>query len=74
MKKEEEFTDDFLDLITNGQELQSFLEVIQKRGIEKLLEAELDGHLDYENTKNQIIQMLEMGISQKRLNPLLENR
>lgn len=48
MKKEEEFTDGFLDLITNGQELQSFLEVIQKRGIEKLLEAELDGHLDYE--------------------------
>ena len=48
MKKQELLTDDFLSQFTNGQELNDFLGDLQKRGIEKLLEGELDGHLDYE--------------------------
>jgi transposase-like protein len=48
MKKQELITDEFLSQFSNGQELNNFLEQIQKRGIERLLEGELDGHLDYE--------------------------
>ena len=48
MKKEDLFNDDFLKQFKTGDELTSFLKEIQKRGIEKMLEGELDGHLDYE--------------------------
>lgn len=41
-------TDEFLSRFTNGDELFDFLGQVQKRGIEKLLEAELDVHLDYQ--------------------------
>src|SRR5690606_25953463 len=52
MKKEDFLNDDFLKQFKTGEELSSFLKSIQKRGIEKMLEGELDAHLDYE--KNQI--------------------
>ncbi len=48
MKKEELFNDDFLKQFKTGDELNGFLKELQKRGIEKMLEGELDGHLDYE--------------------------
>ncbi|MFH6602302.1 IS256 family transposase [Maribacter algicola] len=48
MKKEELFHDDFLKQFKSGDELNGFLKELQKRGIEKMLEGELDGHLDYE--------------------------
>lgn len=48
MKKEELFNDDFLKQFKTGDELNGFLRELQKRGIEKMLEGELDGHLDYE--------------------------
>ena len=48
MKKEELFNDDFLKQFKSGDELNGFLKELQKRGIEKMLEGELDGHLDYE--------------------------
>lgn len=48
MKKEEFFNDDFLKQFKSGDELNGFLKELQKRGIEKMLEGELDGHLDYE--------------------------
>ena len=48
MKKEELFTDEFLKQFKTGDELSSFLKQIQKRGIEMMLEGELDAHLDYE--------------------------
>lgn len=51
MNKEDLFTDDFLKQFKTGDELTGFLKEIQKRGIEKMLEGELDGHLGYE--KNQ---------------------
>lgn len=47
MKKQELLTDEFLSQFTDGKELNDFLGQIQKRGIERLLEGELDGHLDY---------------------------
>jgi transposase-like protein len=48
MKKEELFNDDFLKQFKTGDELNIFLKELQKRGIEKMIEGELDGHLDYE--------------------------
>lgn len=48
MKKEDLLGDDFLKLFNSGEELNGFLKQIQKRGIEKMLEGELDGHLGYE--------------------------
>jgi transposase-like protein len=47
MKKEELLNDDFLKQFKNAEELESFLSILHKRGIEKMLEGELDAHLDY---------------------------
>jgi putative transposase len=48
MKKEDLLSDDFLKQFKSGEELNDFLKQIQKRGIEKMLEGELDSHLGYE--------------------------
>ena len=47
MKKEDLLNDDFLDQFESGDELNDFLKQVQTRGIEKMLEGELDGHLGY---------------------------
>jgi putative transposase len=52
MKKEELLNSDFFKQFKTGEELNDFLNQIQKRGVEQLLEGELDAHLGYE--KNQI--------------------
>jgi transposase-like protein len=55
MKAEDFISDDFLKQFKSGKELNDFLALIQKRGIEKMLEGELDGHLGYgknEQTNN----------------------
>lgn len=48
MNKDDLLSDEFLKQFKTGEELSSFLKSIQKRGIEKMLEVELDAHLDYE--------------------------
>jgi len=48
MKKEDLLSDDFLKQFKSGVELNDFLKQIQKRGIEKMLEGELDSHLGYD--------------------------
>ena len=48
MKKEDLLNDDFLKQFKTGEELNDFLKQIQKRGIEKMLEGELDDHLGYD--------------------------
>ena len=48
MKKEVLFADDFLKQFKTGEELTVFLKQLQKRGIEQMLEGELDAHLDYD--------------------------
>ena len=47
MKNDDLISDDFLKQFKTHEELTGFLKQIQKRGIEKMLEGELDGHLDY---------------------------
>jgi transposase-like protein len=51
MKKEDLLNDDFLKQFSTGSELTDFLKQIQKRGIEKILEGELDDHLGYDKNK-----------------------
>jgi transposase-like protein len=48
MKKEDAFSAEFLKQFKTGDELNTFLNTIRKRGIEQLLEGELDDHLGYE--------------------------
>ncbi len=48
MNKEELLSSDFFKQFKTDEELTSFLGELQKRGIEALLEGELDAHLDYE--------------------------
>jgi len=48
MKPEDLLNDkDFLKQFKTGSELTSFIEQLYKRGVEKILEGELDAHLDY---------------------------
>jgi putative transposase len=48
MKKEDLLNEDFLKQFKNGDELNAFIQQLKKRGIEQLLEGELDAHLGYE--------------------------
>ena len=47
MKKEDLLKSEFLKQFRSGQELNNFLDQLQKRGIEQLLEGEMDDHLGY---------------------------
>lgn len=47
MKKEDVLNSEFLKQFRSGEELNSFLQQLQKRGIEQLLEGEMDDHLGY---------------------------
>lgn len=48
MKKDEVLSSEFLKQFKTGDELNSFLQQLQKRGVEQLLECEMDAHLGYE--------------------------
>ena len=48
MNPEKVFNDEFFKQFKSGEELTNFLTALQKRGIEKMLEGELDVHLDYD--------------------------
>ena len=60
MEQNKDLIDAFLKQLKTAEELNNFLAQVQKRGIEKILEAELDGHLGYpknekagaDNTRN----------------------
>lgn len=48
MKKNDVLNSEFLKQFKTGEELNSFLQELQKRGVEQLLEGEMDAHLGYE--------------------------
>lgn len=48
MNKEELLKSNFLKQFKTGEELNDFLHSLQKRGVEQLLEGELDAHLGYD--------------------------
>ncbi len=47
MKAEEFLEGDFLKQFKDGREFMSFMDQLYKRGVEKMLEGELDSHLGY---------------------------
>jgi putative transposase len=48
MKPEEFLNDAFLKQFKDGKEFMTFMDQIYKRGVEKMLEGELDAHLGYQ--------------------------
>ncbi len=67
MKKEDFLNDEFLKQFKTGEELTSFLKTIQKRGVEKILEGELDAHLDYEKHQKSTNPNSRNGYSLKKI-------
>jgi transposase-like protein len=67
MHKEDFLSSDFLSQFKTGEELSGFLKEIQKRGIEKILEAELDAHLDYVRHEKTVNGNARNGTSRKLL-------
>jgi len=67
MNKEDLFNDEFLKQFKTGDELNGFLKELQKRGIEKMLEGELDGHLDYEQHERSSNSNTRNGYSNKKV-------
>ncbi|HEX5742440.1 MAG TPA: hypothetical protein VFY09_00905, partial [Flavobacteriaceae bacterium] len=67
MKKDELLTDEFLKQFKTGEELYGFLAQLQKRGLEKMLEGELDAHLGYEKHEKSSIPVVHNGFSNKKI-------
>ncbi|MBJ2355637.1 transposase, partial [Sphaerochaeta sp. S2] len=67
MKKEDLLSNDFLKQFTSGEELNDFLKQIQKRGIEKILEGELDSHLGYDKHQKSDNSNARNGFTEKKL-------
>ena len=67
MKKEDLFSDEFLKQFKSGDELNGFLKQLQKRGIEKMLEGELDGHLGYDKNHKSDNPNTRNGFGQKKV-------
>jgi transposase-like protein len=67
MKKEDVFSEDFLKQFKTGEDLFSFLSQLQKRGVEAILEGELDNHLGYDKHQNSNSENSRNGHSKKKL-------
>jgi putative transposase len=67
MKKEDALSEGFLKQFKNGEELYSFLSQLQKRGVEAILEGEMDNHLGYEKHGESTGENARNGYGKKRL-------
>lgn len=67
MQTEELFNDDFFKQFKTGKELSDFLGQLQKRGIEKMLEGELDGHLGYDRHEQTHLSNARNGYGKKKI-------
>ena len=61
--------DAFLKQFKTGEELNSFLGELQKRGIEKIFEGELDAHVGYEKHEKSLDTNTRNGYSNKKIKP-----
>ena len=71
MKPEDLLNEEFLQQFKSGSELTNFLEELHKRGIEKILEGELDAHLEYKKHQKSKSTNLRNGYSKKKLKTTL---
>jgi putative transposase len=67
MDNEQQLTDAFLKQLKTGDQLNSFLAQLQKRGIEKILEGELDAHLGYGKHEKTTAANARNGTSSKQV-------
>ena len=67
MKPKDLLNDEFLKQFKTGEELNDFLKQVQKRGIEKMLEGELDGHLGYDMHQESTSKNARNGYSRKKI-------
>lgn len=67
MKKEDAFSEEFLKQFKNGEDLFTFLGQLQKRGVEAILEGEMDSHLGYEKHQESEGENTRNGHSRKKL-------
>lgn len=67
MKKEDVLSEEFLKQFKTGEELYSFLAQIQKRGVEQILEGELDSHLGYDKHQTSAGENTRNGHSKKKI-------
>ena len=67
MDNEQQLTDAFLKQLKTGDQLNSFLAQLQKRGIEKILEGELDAHLGYDKHEKNTSSNARNGTSSKQV-------
>ena len=67
MKKEDILTTEFLRQFKTGDDLNSFIKEIQKRGVEQLLEGELDSHLGYEKHSSSDNMNSRNGYTKKKI-------
>lgn len=67
MQTEELFNDDFFKQFKTGKDLSDFLSQLQKRGIEKMLEGELDGHLGYDRHEQTQVSNARNGYGRKKI-------
>lgn len=67
MKKEELLSKEFLKQFKNGEALNGFIDELRKRGVEQLLEGEMDAHLGYEKHERSEGKNARNGHTSKRL-------
>jgi len=67
MKSKDFLSDEILKQFKTGSELNDFLKQVQKRGIEKMLEGELDDHLGYDKHEKAPNQNSRNGYGQKKV-------
>ena len=67
MKREDLLSDDFLKQFKTGKDLYGFLAQLQKRGLEKMLERELDAHLGYEKHEKTLAPNARNGYNTKKV-------
>ena len=64
---------DFYKSFKNGEDLTSFFKQMHKRAVEHMLDAELDSHLDNENTKKPPMETTVTDTELRRLSHPLAN-
>ena len=64
---------DFYKSFKNGEDLTSFFKQMHKRAVEHMLDAELDSHIDNENTKKPPMETTVTDTKLRRLSHPLAN-
>ncbi len=67
MKKEDLLSDEFLKQFKTGEDLNGFLAQLQKRGLEAILNGELDAHLGYDKHEQSATANSRNGYSSKKV-------